>query len=73
MECCPRKGNVPLLQMVADAARVLRTSERALGSRLGIRSTRARRLLSELAAAEAIKLRASSTGTVITLIEGGRA
>src|SRR5262249_8383859 len=38
-----------LLRMVADAAGVLRTSERALGSRLGISSTRARRLLSELA------------------------
>jgi len=34
---------------------------------------RARRLLSELASAGAIKLRASSTGTVITLLEGGRA
>jgi len=46
---------------------------RALGSGLGISLTRARRLLIELAAAGAIKLRASSTGTVITLLEGGRA
>jgi DNA-binding GntR family transcriptional regulator len=59
--------------MVADAAGVLRTSERALGSRLGISSTRARRLLSELAAAGMIKLRASSTGTTITLLAAGRA
>ena len=72
-----QQGEAPtrlkLLQMVTDAAGVLRTSERALGSKLGISSTRARRLLSELAAAGAIKLRASSTGTTITLLEGGRA
>jgi hypothetical protein len=56
-----QQGEAParhkLLQMVGDAAGVLRTSERALGSRLGISSTRARQLLSELAAAGAIKLR----------------
>jgi hypothetical protein len=72
-----QQGEAPtrlkLLQMVADAAGVVRTSERALGSRLGISSTRARRLLGELAAAGAIKLRASSTGTTITMLAGGRA
>lgn len=72
-----QQGEAPtrlkLLQMVTDAAGVLRTSERALGSRLGISSTRARRLLSELAASGAIKLRASSTGTTITLLADGRA
>ena len=62
-----------LLQMVAGATGGLRTSERALGSRLGVSSTRARRLLGELAAAGTIRLRSSSTGMTITLIEGGRA
>ena len=55
-----------LLQMVAGATGGLRTSEHALGSRLGISSTRARRLLGELAAAGTIRLRSSSTGTTIT-------
>jgi predicted ArsR family transcriptional regulator len=72
-----QQGEAPtrlkLLRLVTDAAGVLRTSERALGGRLGISSTRARRLLSELATAGAIKVRASSTGTTITLLAGGMA
>jgi hypothetical protein len=72
-----QQGEAPtrlkLLQMVTDATGILRTSERALGSRLGVSSTRARRLLCELVAAGAIKVRTSATGTTITLLAGGTA
>ena len=52
---------------IRDANGVLRTGHRALGEALGISATRAGQLLRQLAADGAIRVRASKTGSVITL------
>jgi DNA-binding GntR family transcriptional regulator len=46
---------------------------KGLAEALGVTSARVRQALKDLVAAGAIKLRASSTGTTITQLEGGRA
>src|SRR5262249_26012418 len=65
-------GNRPardrVLQLVLDAKGLLRTSHRALGTVLGVSAARAGRIVGELAAAGVIRVRTSSTGTVISLV-----
>jgi hypothetical protein len=58
-----------VLQLVRDAKGLLRTSHRALGMVLGVSASRAGRIVGDLALAGAIRVRTSSTGTVISLIE----
>lgn len=56
-----------LLAMVRDANGVLRTGHRGLGEALGVSATRAGQLMRDLATDGAIRVRASKTGSVITL------
>jgi hypothetical protein len=62
-----------LLQMVADGKGGLRADQRSLGEALGVSATRIRQLVKVLVAAGTIRVRTSSTGSLITLVEGGRA
>jgi hypothetical protein len=52
---------------------LFRIGQEGLAEALGVTSARVRQLLKELAAAGTIRVRTSSTGSLITLVEGGRA
>jgi hypothetical protein len=58
-----------LLLMLHDGQGTIRCCQADLGRALGVSRARARQLLSELAAAGAVKVRTSSAGTVIRLAE----
>ena len=62
-----------LLEMLASAKGPLRIGQEGLAEALGVTSARVRQLLKELSAAGTIRVRTSSTGSLITLVEGGRA
>jgi hypothetical protein len=62
-----------LLQLIAEGKGGLRADQRSLGEALGVSATRIRQLIKELVAAGTIRVRTSSTGSLITLVEGGRA
>ena len=57
-----------LLELVRNANGVLRTGHRGLAEALGVSATRAGQLLRDLVADGAIRVRASKTGSVITLV-----
>jgi hypothetical protein len=68
-----RSARNGLLEMLASAKGPLRIGQEGLAEALGVTSARVRQLLKELAAAGTIRVRTSSTGSLISLIEGGRA
>jgi hypothetical protein len=67
VHCLPRLARDRLFDMVRDAKGGLRATHQALGTALGISATRSGQLLKQLAADGAIRVRASKTGSVITL------
>jgi hypothetical protein len=68
-----RSARNGLLEMLASAKGPLRIGQEGLAEALGVTSARVRQLLKELAAAGTIRVRTSSTGSLITLVAGGRA
>jgi hypothetical protein len=68
-----RSARNGLLEMLASAKGALRIGQEGLAEALGVTSARVRQLLKELSAAGTIRVRTSSTGSLITLVEGGRA
>lgn len=68
-----RSARDGLLEMLAGAKGPLRVGQEGLAEALGVTSARVRQLLNGLAATGAIRVRTSSAGTTITLIDGGRA
>jgi hypothetical protein len=57
-----------LLELLAGANGQLRVGQEALGVSIGVTSARVRQLLKELSAAGVVRVRTSSTGTVISLL-----
>jgi hypothetical protein len=68
-----RSARDGLLEKLAEAKGPLRIGQEGLAEGLGVTSARVRQLLKELAAAGTIRVRTSPTGSLITLVQGGRA